>query len=249
MGAFKRFAAFVCVVGVVMGGGSMLMSRGVSASSTSGTDGGIDGGIGKPDSGRDVVYQNVATPHDAPIPKQALRLRIIANSDSPADQRLKRTIRDKVVVEVGQWVSGAKNATQARDIVKAHIPQIEQTALQVEHANGVHETIRTNVGQVPFPTKMYGNRVYPAGNYEALRITIGKGQGANWWCVLYPPLCFVDITEGDAVPNTGQFPDLPPLETIKVQTSAGAKTTVQVRLASVDYGEAALKAVKQLFAK
>lgn len=238
MGALKRFAAFVCVVGVVMGGGHILLHRGVSAAP-----------ISQQRESRDVVYKNVATPHDAPIPKQALRLRIIANSDSAADQRLKRIIRDNVVVEVGQWVKHAKNATQARQIVERHIPQIEATAQKVEHANGVHEKIKTDVGQVPFPTKIYGNRVYPAGNYEALRITIGKGQGANWWCVLYPPLCFIDITEGDAVPNTGQFPDLPPLETIKVQTANGRKTSVQVRLASVDYGEAVLKAVKQLFAK
>lgn len=234
MGPVKRFFAFVLVAGVFIGGGRVLMDHSQSPA------------VG---AAKEAVYQNIATPHDAPIPKKALRLRIIANSDSTADQQLKRTIRDNIVVEVGSWVKGAKTSEQARQIVVQHIPQIEATAVKVEHAHGVHEPIKTDVGEVPFPTKIYGNRVYPAGNYEALRITIGKGKGANWWCVLYPPLCFVDITEGDAVPNTGQFPDLPPLETIQVQGADGKKTSVQVRLASVDYGEAALKAVKQVFAK
>lgn len=232
MGISKRFVAFVGVATVVIAGGRMLMHhQPVQAEA------------------KDVVYSNMATPHDAPIPKQALRLRIIANSDSPADQALKRTVRDQIVVEVANWVKDAKNSTQARSIVIKHIPQIEQTALTTEHAKGVYMPIKTDVGEVPFPTKIYGNRVYPAGNYEALRITIGKGQGANWWCVLYPPLCFIDIAEGDAVPNTGKFPDLPPLETIQVEGADGTKQSVQVRLASADYGEAAWKAVRQLFGK
>ncbi|WAH36881.1 stage II sporulation protein R [Alicyclobacillus dauci] len=227
----SRFAVFVGIAAAVIGGGRLMMHQPAQVEAKS------------------AVYSNVATPHDAPIPQEALRLRIIANSDSNADQALKLAIRDQVVVKVGAWVKNAKNATQARQIVMEHIPQIEQTALQVEHAHGVYEPINTDVGKVPFPTKIYGNRVYPAGSYEALRITIGKGQGANWWCVLYPPLCFIDITEGDAVPNTGQFPDLPPIETIQVQGANGQKQAVQVRLATEDYGEAAVKAVKQLFKK
>lgn len=227
----KRFVAFAGIAAMVIGGGRMLLHHPAAAAA------------------KDVVYSNVATPHDAPIPKEALRLRIIANSDSASDQALKRTIRDQIVVKVGSWVHNAKNASEARKIVIAHIPQIEQTALTVEHQHGVYESIKTDVGKVPFPTKIYGNQVYPAGNYEALRITIGKGQGANWWCVLYPPLCFIDISEGDAVPNTGSFPDLPPLETIQVQGADGKKQSVQVRMASIDYGEEAIKAVKQLFHK
>jgi stage II sporulation protein R len=94
---------------------------------------------------------------------------------------------------------------------------------------------------------VYGDQVYPAGTYEALRITLGSGEGQNWWCVLFPPLCFVDITEGDAVPNTGKFPDLPPLETIQVPGQDGTQKDVQVRLALLDYGEMAWKAVQRLW--
>lgn len=180
---------------------------------------------------------NIAVPHDAPIPQEALRLRIIANSDSPADQALKREVRDAVIVQVGSWLKGVKTSAEARQILMAHVPQIQALAEQVVNAHGFHYAVQTVVGKVPFPTKIYGNQVYPAGTYEALRIVIGKGQGANWWCVLFPPLCFVDIADGDAVPNTGGFPDLPPLETIQVQGADGHQESVQVRSLALDTGE------------
>lgn len=195
----------------------------------------------------DDLIHGVATPHTGVIPQDALRLRIIANSDSPADQQLKLDIRDAIIEEVGGLVKNATSEAQAKAIVEAHVPQLQQLAETVEHQHGVYEPISAEVGKVPFPTKIYGNTVYPAGNYEALRLVIGKGQGANWWCVLYPPLCFIDITEGDAVPNTGSFPDLPPLETIQVEAADGTKQSVQVRMWSVDHGEELIKAIRGLF--
>jgi stage II sporulation protein R len=190
---------------------------------------------------------NIAVPHDAPIPKQALRLRIIANSDSAQDQEVKREVRDRVVLQVAKLLKGAKSEEEARQRVVRALPQIRETALEVTREHGYHYPVSADVGKVPFPTKVYGNQVYPAGTYEALRITLGSGQGQNWWCVLFPPLCFVDITEGDAVPNTGKFPDLPPLETIQVPGQDGTPKDVQVRLALVDYGEMAWKAVQRLW--
>lgn len=229
----RRFMTFLGVAVAVVVGGRVWMHHPVSVNAES----------------YDNLLHGIAAPHNAPIPQDALRLRIIANSDSNADQTLKLEIRNAVVEEVGTLVDGAKSAAIAKQIVAAHIPQIEKIATTVEHQHGVYEPIKTNVGMVPFPTKIYGNDVYPAGNYEALRIIIGKGLGANWWCVLYPPLCFVDITEGDAVPNTGSFPDLPPIETIQVQGANGKKQPVQVRLWTVDHGEEAIKAIRQLLHK
>ncbi|QQE81498.1 stage II sporulation protein R [Alicyclobacillus sp. SO9] len=188
-----------------------------------------------------------AVPHDAPIPKNALRLRIIANSDSAADQQLKREVRNAVVVQVAKLIKGATTEAQAQKIVTNHLPSLKSLAVQVVHQHGFRYDVKAKVGKVPFPTKVYGNRVYPAGNYKALRFILGKGQGKNWWCVLFPPLCFVDIADGDAVPNTGGFPDLPPLETITVPNLQGKPTKVAVRLASVDYGEELWKTVKQWF--
>ncbi|MCL6515849.1 MAG: stage II sporulation protein R [Alicyclobacillus sp.] len=188
----------------------------------------------------DVVGQtlyNPAEPHAAPIPEDALRLRIIANSDSPQDQALKLEVRDAVVVQVARLVAGSKDAAEARNRVMAALPEIERTARTVTQDHGYTYPVKADVGVVPFPTKLYGNQVYPAGDYEALRITLGAGQGQNWWCVLFPPLCFVDIADGDAVPNTGAFPDLPPIEVIDMPTMDGGTAKVQVRMASLDYGE------------
>ncbi|SFU64210.1 stage II sporulation protein R [Alicyclobacillus macrosporangiidus] len=187
---------------------------------------------------------NPAEPHAAPIPQDALRLRILANSDSPQDQALKREVRDAVVVQVARLVAGSKDAAEARQRVQAALPDIQRTAADVARQHGYGYPVRADVGVVPFPTKLYGNQVYPAGNYEALRITLGAGQGQNWWCVLFPPLCFVDIADGDAVPNTGEFPDLPPLEVIDMPTMDGGTAQVQVRLASLDYGEELWRWVK-----
>lgn len=190
---------------------------------------------------------NVATPQDAPIPKEALRLRIIANSNSPADQTLKLEVRNAIVMKVSSLLQGVKTSDEARSILIKETPVIQQLALQIVRKHRYTYETQTEVAKVPFPTKIYGNRVYPAGDYEALRIVLGAGKGANWWCVLFPPLCFVDIAEGDAVPNTGGFPDLPPLETISVPGSNGGPTKVQVRLASLDYGEELWHSLKNIF--
>lgn len=180
---------------------------------------------------------NVAVPHDAPIPHSSLRLRIIANSDSNADQATKRAVRDAIVFRVATLLKGATTPQQARAVVTKNLPQLQQIALQVVRKRGYKYAVKANVGIVPFPTKIYGNQVYPAGNYEALRIILGQGKGQNWWCVLFPPLCFVDIADGGAVPNTAGFPDLPPLETIRVPSIKGGTTEVAVRVLALDYGE------------
>lgn len=190
---------------------------------------------------------DVATPHDTPIPKDALRLRIIANSDSTADQTVKRDVRNAIVVEVAKLVSGATTEQQAQQRVTAALPKLREIALHVTRTNGFSYPVKAMVGAALFPTKLYGNLVYPAGKYKALVITLGKGQGANWWCVLFPPLCFIDIASGDAIPNTAGFPDLPPLETLSITDQTGKPEKVQVRLAILDYGEEAWKAVKTWF--
>ncbi len=186
----------------------------------------------------------LAQPVDARIPQSALRLRIIANSDSNTDQALKRVIRDAVIVKVGGLLQGVQTEDRAQQVILQNVPQLNSLATEVARAHGFQGQVHSVVGHVPFPTKVYGNTVYPAGNYEALRIVIGNGQGQNWWCVLFPPLCFVDITSGDAVPNTGGFPDLPPLEVLSIPSTTGKPVPVQVRLATLDYGEELLKGVR-----
>jgi stage II sporulation protein R len=133
------------------------------------------------------------------IPDQAIRLRILANSDRPEDQWLKRKVRDEVIREMNTWVTQPHTIEEARKLVKEHLPRFEEIARKTVREQGYDYAVRVDYGMVPFPTKLYGDQVYPAGDYEALRIQIGSGEGENWWCVLFPPLCFVDMSNGDAV--------------------------------------------------
>lgn len=133
------------------------------------------------------------------IPQEAIRLRILANSDSPADQAVKRVVRDEIVKAMGTWVSGPQTIEEARQTILAHMPEIKAITAEVLASRGFKYGSNAELGVVPFPTKMYGSEMYPAGDYEAVRITLGAGNGQNWWCVLFPPLCFVDGASGEAV--------------------------------------------------
>lgn len=136
------------------------------------------------------------------IPQESIRLRILANSDGVGDQAVKRKVRDAVVEQMNAWVSELEDPQSleaARDIIREHLLEIGDKVQQTLADHGKEYSYQVELGVVPFPTKMYGGAVYPAGDYEALRITLGEGKGKNWWCVLFPPLCFVDAGSGDAL--------------------------------------------------
>ena len=137
------------------------------------------------------------------IPEQSIRLRILANSDAPADQLLKRQVRDAVVDWIGEWAARPRTLEEARGHIRAALPELERLVRSIAAEAGFSYDVKAELGVVPFPTKVYGGRLYPAGEYEALRITIGRGLGQNWWCVLFPPLCFVDIVSGEAPAAAG----------------------------------------------
>lgn len=134
------------------------------------------------------------------IPDEAIRLRILANSDSAEDQALKRKIRDEVNEEITVWVEELTSIQAARNLIKERLPEIEQIVAEVLEREDSNQSFTVNYGSdVQFPTKLYGNFLYPAGEYEAILISLGEAKGANWWCVLFPPLCFLDFSTGDAV--------------------------------------------------
>lgn len=136
------------------------------------------------------------------IPQESIRLRILANSDGVGDQAVKRKVRDAVVEQMNAWVGELEDPQSleaARGIIRDHLSEIGDKVQQTLADNGKEYSYQVELGVVPFPTKMYGGAVYPAGDYEALRITLGEGKGKNWWCVLFPPLCFVDAGSGDAL--------------------------------------------------
>ncbi|MFC8053652.1 stage II sporulation protein R [Bacillus cereus] len=134
------------------------------------------------------------------IPKEAVRLRILANSDSDKDQALKRKVRDEVKTQIDGWVADLTSFEEARKVIQSHIPEIEKTVANTLKQEGSKDSFQVKFSKnVKFPTKVYGNFIYPAGEYEAVLITIGEGEGANWWCVLFPPMCFLDFSSGTAV--------------------------------------------------
>ncbi|PEL12884.1 stage II sporulation protein R [Bacillus sp. AFS017336] len=136
------------------------------------------------------------------IPKKAVRLRILANSDSSEDQALKRKVRDEVNAQISTWVKDLTSFEEGQKVIKSHIPDLQKTVARVIKEEGSNQSFTITFSKkVKFPTKLYGSFLYPAGDYEAVLIKLGAGQGANWWCVLFPPLCFLDFSNGDATLN------------------------------------------------
>lgn len=124
-----------------------------------------------------------------------IRFHVIANSDTPRDQALKRRVRDLIVREMSPAFSQAKNITEARLVAGNHLAAIEELARKEVRASGEEYQVKAMLGKYSFPTKSYGKFTLPAGEYEAVRVIIGNGAGANWWCVLFPPTCFVDVSK------------------------------------------------------
>ena len=136
------------------------------------------------------------------IPEEAIRLRILANSDSEEDQEIKRQIRDEVNANITNWVAELTSLEAARQVLKSKLPDVQQIAQKYVEERGLQQEVKVEFGKASFPTKLYGQYLYPAGEYEAIVITLGEGSGANWWCVLFPPLCFLDFSNGTAVSMT-----------------------------------------------
>lgn len=133
-----------------------------------------------------------------------IRFHVIANSDSPRDQELKKKVRDELIKKINRELEAEAVALadinakrvgldleQSREYIRSHLDSIEETARGIVAAEGVHYEVKAELGARFVPEKTYGNVVFPAGNYEALNVTIGTGAGQNWWCVLFPPLCLI----------------------------------------------------------
>ncbi|EIW18138.1 MULTISPECIES: stage II sporulation protein R [Pelosinus] len=129
-----------------------------------------------------------------------IRLHVLANSDSASDQQLKLKVRDAVIAYLAPHLETVIDKEMARQVVLEHQGELTAVAEKVVAMNGSHESVAIELGMFDFPIKSYGNLVLPAGKYEAVRVLIGKAQGKNWWCVLFPPLCFIDITNATALP-------------------------------------------------
>lgn len=165
-------------------------------------------------------YEDEATDEIAidPRPNQLIRFHVLANSDSEQDQKLKRAVRDAILKEVSPQLAVSRSLDESRTILKQLSPEMENIGRLVVTDWGKDYSVHTEYGHFSFPTKSYGSLVLPAGDYEALRIVIGEGKGSNWWCVLFPPLCFIDIEQSTAVPVDGKL-GIP----LKSKNSVGSK--------------------------
>ena len=130
------------------------------------------------------------------IADSVFRLHVIANSDSAEDQNLKYIVRDKVIEYMSSISQNASSKEEVIKIAKANLDKIQAIAAQTIRDNGYTFSVNVEVGNFSFPSKRYGDITLPPGYYDALRIKIGKAEGQNWWCVMFPPLCFVDVTSG-----------------------------------------------------
>jgi stage II sporulation protein R len=126
------------------------------------------------------------------ISNSVLRLHIVANSNSQADQQLKLDIRDRIVNEASYLFATANSPDEAIKIAERNLDKIITIANSEIKKQGFSYTASAKIGDFAFPTKTYGDIRLPSGKYKALRIELGAAQGENWWCVMYPPLCFAD---------------------------------------------------------
>ena len=130
------------------------------------------------------------------ISEKLIRFHVIANSDEEADQQLKIKVKDNIINYIFPKIKDSKSIDESREILRNNNKQILKIAEKTIKENGYNYTVNSTLDRENFPEKNYGNITLPQGEYEAYRVIIGSGQGKNWWCVMFPPLCFVDVTKG-----------------------------------------------------
>ena len=134
--------------------------------------------------------------------EEVLRFHVLANSDSKEDQELKMTVKDEVV----SWLEAKMDCDsleETKNFIRSHLTGIEEVAEETVRREGYSYPVQAALEWTDFPEKSYGDVTFPAGSYEALRIQIGEAKGHNWWCVLYPNLCFIDSVQA-VVPEKGK---------------------------------------------
>lgn len=135
--------------------------------------------------------------------RNLVRLHIVANSDRAADQRIKERVRDAVLAETRRLFMDRRDPDEVMALARANLGPLRDLAERVIRANGADYGARIEVGRFTFPARLYPFGTLPAGEYRAVRIVLGRGRGKNWWCVLFPPLCFMTEKEKEAARPIG----------------------------------------------
>lgn len=131
--------------------------------------------------------------------KEIIRFHIRANSNLKEDQDLKQKIRDEILSSMGDKFKSIDNIEESRQLIMDNLQEMKSITQKVIHKEGKDYEVAVSLGLDNFPIRKYGSLILPQGEYETLLIEIGEAKGQNWWCVMFPPLCFVDITHSTAI--------------------------------------------------
>ena len=143
-----------------------------------------------------ICAQNYVSAVSTNLSEAVFRLHVIANSDSDEDQSLKLKVRDSLLNYMNNLCVDCSTKEKANSLATIHKNEFQQIAENTIKENGYNYPVRININNFYFPTKNYGDITLPAGFYDALRVEIGDAKGKNWWCVMFPSLCFIDISSG-----------------------------------------------------
>lgn len=141
------------------------------------------------------------------IYEQTIRLHVVANSDTQADQTLKLDIRDEILVDVAEYLTDCNTKYEAEQILEKQQQQIKETAERVIKEQGYDYEVEVVLGEEYYPTREYEEFKFPAGTYYSVRVNIGEAVGQNWWCVLFPQLCVGTSTAKEEMIEAGFTPN------------------------------------------
>ncbi len=169
------------------------------------------------------------------LAEKTVRLHVVANSDSDADQAQKLAVRDAVLPVIAELTADCANARQAREVLAAHLPDIEKAALIASGG----QPVQASVADEAFPTRYYDTFTLPAGTYPSLRIRIGAAQGHNWWCVVFPSLC--EAASSDALEHCAAVGGFDEAETDLIR---GGEETYTIRFKVFEWVQALIEFLK-----
>ena len=189
------------------------------------------------------LYSNAV---QADISQNVLRLHVLANSDSKEDQALKLRVRDRILAESRDLFKSCKSPSDARLVFTENQAMLQKAAMAEIQNEGYSYPVSISLDHTYFPTRHYGNVSLPAGEYEAVRVEIGAADGQNWWCVMFPPLCFVDGSVDDEK-NAGMIREQLG-ENADIITKDG-DIDIRLRFKLVDIFQSTSHAIREAFKK
>lgn len=175
------------------------------------------------------------------LSQKIVRLHVLANSNSELDQALKISVRDRILSEGRKIFSDTENAAECQKLLSQSLPLLEAAAADEIQKNGFDYPVKITNGNYYFPMKSYSSFALPAGNYDAVRVEIGAAEGENWWCVMFPPLCFVNGSAEEKALSTVLSP-----EEIEFISAEGG---ISVKFKIADFFEQSVNSIKTALKK